>query len=279
MITNKKNLPDTFVKVLERDHHRGADYSASQLTKPVQMVHLEKRYSEQIVEDVTDKIWALFGSAVHSILQKGETENQLVEEFLKEKIGDVTLSGMSDIYENGKISDYKVTSAWSWVFIADKMADFESQLNTYAYLFEKAGFPVENLEIVMILRDWIASKAKHDTSYPDCQVQVIPIRLWTMAERFDYIGGRINLYEAYKDTPDNELPDCTPEERWAKPPKFAVMKKGRKSALKVCDAMEEAEAWMSSNGKGEYVEERKGEEWKRCEYCSVSAFCAQFAKR
>lgn len=279
MITNKKNLPETFVKVLERDCHKSADYSASQLTKPVQMVHLEKRHREEIEEDVTDRIWALFGQAVHAILQKGETENQLVEGYLKETVDGVVLSGMSDLYEDGKISDYKVTSAWSWVFIKDKIPEYESQLNTYAWLFEKAGFPVKALEIVMILRDWIASKAKYDAGYPDCQVQVIQIKLWPMEKREEYIKSRVRLYEKYKDYPDAELPNCTPEDRWAKASTFAVMKSGRKTALKVEDSREAAKEWMKKNFKGEYIEERKGDEWKRCEYCSVSAFCNQFQNR
>ena len=35
--------------------------------------------------------------------------------------------------------------------------------------------------------------------------------------------------------------------------KFAVMKKGKKRALKVCDSEFEAEVWMQANG-GDYIE-------------------------
>lgn len=279
MLTNKYGLPKTFVKALERDSHKGADYSASQLQKPVRMVHLEKRHSLEVTEDVTDRIWMLLGSAVHAVLESGETESQLVEQYMSEDIAGVKLSGMADLYEDGIIYDYKFTSVWSCIYIADKMKEFTSQLNTYAWLFEKTGFPVHGLKIVMILRDWQASKAKYDPNYPDVQIQVIDIPLSDLVNTEDYIVDRINEYELWKDMPDKELPECTASDRWAKLPKYAVMKKGRKSALRVLDTKEAAETWMLHEGKGDSIEERKGEMWKRCDYCSVSAFCNQYQDR
>ena len=280
MMTNKQNLPEPFVNAIDRDFHISADYSASQLTKPPRMVHLEKRHKHEIVEDVADNIWRLFGSTVHSILQQGEAEDHLVEQYLCEEIAGVKLSGMADLYHNHGIYDYKVTSVWSYIFMADKIPEWESQLNTYAWLFNKAGFPVTWLEIVMILRDWQSSKAKYDQNYPDSQVKTVPIKLWPIEKTEEYLKSRIDLYEKFKETSDNLLPECSPQERWAKPPKYAIMKNGRKSAIKLFDQFDSAESAMVEIRKtkpGEfYIEERKGEMWKRCEYCSVSNFCNQF---
>jgi hypothetical protein len=279
MLTNIKGLPNTFVKALSREYHKGADYSASQLTKPVRMVHLEKRHRHEVTEDITERIWSLFGSAVHAVLESGETENQLAESYMVEEIAGVKLSGIADLYEDGIIYDYKTTSAWSYVFRDDKMHDWISQLNTYAWLFNKTGFDVKGLKIVMILRDWQASKAKFDPNYPDCQVQVVDIPLKPLELTELYIKRRIKRYEYYKNTPDNDLPLCTEHDRWAKPPKYATMKKGRKSAVKLFDDLESAESFIADTGKAEYVEERKGELWKRCEYCSGSAFCNQYKEQ
>jgi hypothetical protein len=61
-------------------------------------------------------------------------------------------------------------------------------------------------------------------------------------------------------------PICTPEERWATPTTYAVMKQGKKSALKVAQSQKEAQIWLEANG-GEWVQERPGED-KRCHnYC------------
>ncbi|MEW5724152.1 MAG: hypothetical protein AB1896_13665, partial [Thermodesulfobacteriota bacterium] len=68
----------------------------------------------------------------------------------------------------------------------------------------------------------------------------------------------------------------------------AVMKEGRKSALRVLPTMEEAIAWSVENGLAETVAEeivwKKGHrivtrpgQSIRCEsYCAVSGFCNQF---
>jgi hypothetical protein len=279
VLTNKKGLPETFVTALDRDYHKSADYSASQLLKPARMVHLENRHSSEIVEDVTDKIWALFGSAVHGVLQNGETDNQLVEQYMKSEIDGVTLSGMADLYEDGIIYDYKVTSVWSYIYMEDKLQEWESQLNTYAYLFSKYGFELKGLKIVMILRDWQASKAKFDSNYPDCQVQIVPVNLWPAKKTLQHLKDRIKVYEDTKLLQDNELPECSFKERWGKPPKFAVMKNGRKSAVKVSDSKTAALSLIEAKGNDHYLEIRTGEQWKRCEYCRVSAFCNQYQDR
>ena len=72
------------------------------------------------------------------------------------------------------------------------------------------------------------------------------------------------------------MPACTPEERWAKPDKWAVMKHGRKSAVKVFDSEEEANANI---GLGDYIEYRQGVDTKCEDYCMVNQFCPYWQKR
>jgi hypothetical protein len=275
-LTNKLGLPRTFYNAVARDEHEGADYSASQMTKPGQMVVLENRHGSKVVEDVSERVWSMFGSAVHSILQQGEDRDHLVEQYFKANIGGVSFSGICDLYEDAVVWDYKVTSAWSWVYKEDKMDDFSSQLNIYAWFYRNAGYPVTAAKICMILRDWVASKAKYDQSYPQSQVQVLPIKLMSHAEVQAMIGRRIAYYESLKDVPDEALPECTPEERWAKPPKYAAMKKGVKKASRVMDTKEEIETWIKLNGGKFTIQEREGDMWKRCEYCRVKPFCHQY---
>lgn len=89
--------------------------------------------------------------------------------------------------------------------------------------------------------------------------------LWSREEALRYVQERVRLHRAAlcEDVP----PICTPDERWATPTTYAVMKQGRKSALKVCQSRKEAQEWMRDNG-GEWVQERSGED-KRClNYCS-----------
>jgi hypothetical protein len=52
----------------------------------------------------------------------------------------------------------------------------------------------------------------------------------------------------------SEVPPCTPEERWGRPTRFAVMKQGQKRAVRVFDTREEAEAYVTKAGL--YAEQR-----------------------
>jgi len=278
-LTNTSALPKALFNALSKDSHKHADYSASQLTKPAQALWLESRHDSEITRDVSDMIWMLFGTAVHSIIEKAEHPDQLIEEYMTAVLAGKTISGACDVYDNEVVQDWKTTSVWSYIFLDDdKIHDYESQLNTYAYLFRQQGFRVKALEIIMLFRDWQASKAKYDPKYPQSQIHKLPIKLWTEDEQRDYITARIDYYEGFRDTEDIDLPECTPSERWVKPSTFAVMKTGRKSAVRVLDTESSALSYIESNGldKKHYVEERKADQWKRCEYCNAKDFCNQW---
>ena len=76
---------------------------------------------------------------------------------------------------------------------------------------------------------------------------------------------------------DTEMRSCTSEEMWAKPTKYAVMKKNRKRAIKLHDDIDKATAMAESLGRDHFVETRVGE-LTRCkgDWCGVSAFCTQW---
>lgn len=281
-LTNKYGLPKTFVNAIQRDFHKGADYSASGFTKPIQMVQLEKRHKGEMAEDVMDNIWSLFGTAVHGVLESGEGSEQLVEQYMEEKVGDLTVSGMPDLLEDKILFDYKVTSAWTYVFIADKMWDYTIQTNIYKWFFEKAGFEVEKIKIVLILRDWQATNARRDPAgYPQQQVQLIDVPLYKHGVMQAYIENRIGDFESYNAVEDEFLPECTKKERWGKDSTWAVMKEGVKKASKIVQTEEDGVMWIrnaiDTGKKGKFsVVKREGDMWKRCEYCRVQPFCHQW---
>jgi hypothetical protein len=276
IITNNQGLPRALVEAVKRDTHKGADYSASALTKSPRALWLERRHGDEITKDASEMVWALFGTAVHAVLERADNEHRLTEEYLTAEIAGKTLSGTCDLYDDGIISDWKTTSVWSYIYLdRARMDEYESQLNAYAYLFRKYGFAVDGLQIVMLFRDWQASKAKYDPSYPQSQVKVVPVELWDEMRQVNYLIKRITMYEGWSETPDDELPLCSADYRWAKTGKWAVMKEGRKSAIKLYDAEAEALNASASDSKL-YVQERPGEQWKRCEYCNGRDFCNQY---
>jgi len=276
IITNRQNLPQTLVNAINSHEHKSdADISASQLLKSPRAFWLGIRHNAEIEQDVSSMIWALFGTAVHGIAEMGESKNSLAEEyFSKVQVGNFSVSGTADLYEDGIIYDWKTVAVWSLIFLDDaKLAEYISQLNAYAYFFRRANMKVKGLKIVMIMRDWQKSKADFDCKYPSSQVKVLDIPLFTQEQTEQYLKTRIDYLMSFKDVPDDELPLCTRVYRWPKPSKWALMKTGRKSAVKLFDKKEEAESQVTDEKY--YIEERKGDEWKRCEYCSAWKFCNQ----
>ena len=281
-MTNKYNLPKALVRAIELDTHRaGGDFSTTQLLKNPREFWLTARHSEEIEEDAISKLWALFGTASHMVAERGETQDSLVEEYFKIEFNGLRLTGSADVYEDEIVWDYKTLSVWSILLLDDqKKAQFIGQLNTYAYALIRQGLSVKGLRILALLRDWTSSKAKFDQSYPDYQAQVIEIPLLTEQQQLKYIFSRIERLMKYKDTPDDELPECTEVYRWAKGGAFKVYKGTNKSAVRGganLSSREDAEKFITTlDSKFKYrIEEKKGDLFKRCEYCSARKFCNQ----
>ena len=153
-------------------------------------------------------------------------------------------------------------------------AKYRFQLLVYGLLLRKNGFPCKHGRIIQIFRDWSRTKAKFDKSYPQMPVNTIEYRFTDkdFEEIEEEIKKRLANINQYKDVPDDEIPVCSKENRWATDDKFAVMKRGRKSALRVLNSRDEAELWMQYN-KGDYIEERPAESKKCMDYCSCCEFC------
>lgn len=275
-LTNHYNLPDTFFQaVLNDKYSRGdAHYSATDLIRPPRITILSRRYWDEIEEDVSERIWALLGKAVHAILEAAQPDNAFTEERLYSRVAGRTISGASDLYHDGVVSDYKVTSIWTKIF-GSRSEEWTQQLNVYAYLFRQLGFPVNELRIICIYRDWSANKAVQNHRLPQLPVEVIPVPLWSTEEQERFIRERVELLKAAEYLPDAKLSPCSPDEMWEKPTTYAVMKPKRKSALKVCETEIQASMYVKDNPNS-FIEVRLGERTRCEQYCSVSRFCNLF---
>lgn len=273
-ITNKKNLPEPFVSVVKKRMFKPTNYSASMLSRSAREVWLTRRYYDRIEKDVADELWALFGTAVHYILEKGSSSMDLSEEYLSVELDGVKVTGYSDYYRDAKVTDYKTTTVWK--IVHQDFGDWGAQLNVYAYLYRQYGFPVDQIEVCAILKDWSRRKAMTDKTYPQLQVDLVQLPLWTEEQQEWWIRRRIAYFERYKYTPDANLPFCTEEEKWQGPTKYAVMKKGRKSAVKLHEDPAEADAMIAEKGAGHYLEIRPSEPTKCLYYCDARPFCSQF---
>ena len=295
--TNASNLPLAIERAVSNDPYdsSGSDISTTRLIAPPRIRVLEKRNYDLLEEDVSDRIFSLLGQSVHHIIERAKTRKELSEKRLfykDEKITNGwTLSGAFDLLNReGHLTDFKVTSAWQVVHaLKDGKPDWENQLNVLDFLCRKnpnelinykTKIKVKRLSVMAILRDWSLFQTMKSDNYPKKQVAMIPIRRWTEEEQDNYVRERIKIHQNAEKV--SKLPLCTATERWRKEDQFAVMKSGRKSALRLLDTRQLALDYLKSQnmveGVGCSIVERKGEDVRCQHYCKVNQFCDYFMK-
>ena len=138
----------------------------------------------------------------------------------------------------------------------------------------KCVVEVKKCEFIALLKDHSKSKAKTDSSYPQLPTFIYKFDVTEadLAESEKFIFSKVAEFEEAEKIADAELKPCTNEERWATEDKWAVMKNGRKTALKVCSSKKEAQEYIANNG-GDTIEFRAGESKKCADYCSCKDFC------
>lgn len=278
-ISNVFNLPEPFVAAVTADeYHRGedVDYTTTELIKPVRIHALFLRHADQIVEDASELVWRLSGQAKHVILERIAKQNPdryVVEKRLYADIGGKRIAGQLDLYdrETKTLYDYKETSVWK--FMVGDTKDWETQSNINALLCRRNGYEVVALENIAFLKDWKKRESFRKHDYPQCPVHRSKLSLWPDVKAADFIKARIGEHELAAAASDNELPLCTREERWAKPHQWAVMKRGRKTAIKLFFNEDEAGGYATQLGENHFVEERPSENTRCLMFCPCVPFC------
>lgn len=291
-ITNKYNLPAPLVKAVSLTHHKSDDdpnsIRVSQVIMPVQIRALLKRHEDEIEEDAADRIFSLLGTLLHDNLEQNAKDllNCTTEEALSTEILGWKVTGHYDLaeaeltLEGETLTDWKLTSIYA-MKDKDLKPEWDAQVNIYAELIRLAGKTVSKAQIVAIGRDWSKRRAERESDYPQRQVIIKPVALWSSETVHTFLETRVALHQ--KADRENLWPACTPDERWARPDIWAIYKKGNKRATKLCYSESEAARWLDNNIANDHlhyyhVEHRPGESI-RCEsYCPVSKFCGQWAK-
>ena len=280
-VTNKLGLPQAIVDAVSVErHNQKGSYSATTLLKSETETLLTNRHFDEIEVDASDSVWQIWGTAVHSIFEK-QKDNSFKEEFFSVKVSNSTVTGRVDNYdlENEILADFKTCAVWKIIY--NDFDDWYKQGMIYSWLMKQNGLNVKKCKFIALIKDHSKSKAMIDASYPQSPIYVYEFDVTenALSEIEVFIKDKIAKLEENENTPDNELKGCNKEERWATDPKFAVMKQGRKSAIKLFDSKEEAEKNMSALG-GTYIEERKGED-KKCDngYCNVCKWCPYFQNK
>lgn len=264
------------MKAVQADtYSRGAsDYSVTQLLKPPRVVALEALHREELVDDVSDRIWSLYGQVVHTILERANMADLSEKRFFADFSGKIVSAQVDTLSLARKtLTDWKFTTVWKFLPGKPVDADWTAQLNMQLEILRRNDLDAERLQIVGLLRDWSKSQASRESTYPQKGVITQPIEIWERERTVAFIEHRISLLQQAM----NELPLCTPEERWAKQDIWAVMKGQKAIRMGLCFSEKKAEELQAANP-GTRIEFRPGQS-PRCEsYCSVSEWCTQYQK-
>lgn len=278
-LTNLHQLPDSIVRAITQTGYDGRtndlyNISASDLISPLRKSLLEFRHDNEIIEDVSDNIWILFGNCIHYILGK-QDEESIIERRFEAFINDFTVTGKPDNYspKTKTLIDYKVTSTYTLIYSPNGKQDWVEQMNVYVWLLRKNGYEVDECKIVAILRDWQERESELKLDYPKVAIQQIHIPIWTKEKQEKFIWDKLDQRKIHMSLPDDKLPVCTPEERWATPTTWAFLKTvDSAKATRVLKTEEEANVFAKANPELMMVV-RPGED-RRCQkYCSVNQFC------
>jgi len=230
---------------------------------------------------------ALVGTAVHAALAEAARHADppciLIEERMEATVtveGCLwTVSGQLDVLEHDlTLIDWKNTSAYQVSDGRKGKSEWETQLNVLSWLLVRNGYQrPKRLLNWGIFGDWsrkIAARSEND--YPEDDECPVEAAHWSYEEQTDYVQARLRLHEAAR----HSLPDCTPEERWAKDAGWAVLASSKAPrAAAVYDNRETAERYLREvrGGKG-VLEYRPGTSNRCASFCIVSAFCEQWKK-
>lgn len=281
ILTNKLNLPQAFVNAVSNVRHN--DYktlSATTLLKGNKEIILTHRHFDEITQDVSDLVWASFGSAFHLFMENQE-DDSFKEEKFEVSLFDWKITGKVDRYDlkNETIEDWKTTSVWK--IIKKEFTEWRIQGLIYAWLMKQNGLNVRHIRFVALLKDHSKTEARRSSSYPQDPVYIYEydVNEDELKKTEEFIKAKLSNFIKITKYEDDVIPECSPEERWVTPVTYAVMKDGRKKALKVFESEDEAQKFIDEQEKDKdklSIEERKGLDKKCMEYCPCAQFCSYY---
>jgi len=296
-VTNKKQLPGPLVRAIEKvvnQYNAGDSFiTATGLIEPARIGALKAIHRDEMSEDALDLLYSVQGTSMHTIMETAgrelEDEGYIVEKRYYTEVMGKLISAQIDLFHQGQglLQDYKITSVYS---VRDgAKEEYVKQLNIGAYILRQNGFEVKQLQIVAILRDWSKLERAREVAdcaakgytprYPEHQVAVLDVPLVSDDEVLDYIKERLAAHIDARTSAPTALPECTEEERWAKPDVYAVTKKGQKKAYRLFESDAAAKMCiqaMDVKQRDEYVVVfRRGESTRCKSYCPVAKWCSQ----
>jgi len=313
MLTNSGNISLPIAVWLASDDYdlspRPNVISATGLLKPLKSIVLTQRIREANLEgdtDLQDLVPSRLGTAIHAAVEHSwlhhlsmaltamgipehaqklvrvnptlpvdpNNHNIFIEQRAEREIDGFIVSGKYDFVENGRVKDVKSTGTYNWVHGGND-SKYAMQGSIYKWL-NPAVITDDVMDVEFVFTDWKAISAKTDKSYPANRVMTRTLPLKSEFETEAFITNKISQLKTYHNKPESEIPDCTPDELWQRPAKWAYYKNpmALKRATKVFDTQAEAVSRQVADKSVGIIQHRPGEV-KFCIYCPARPICKQ----
>lgn len=185
-----------------------------------------------------------------------------------------TISGKFDFVADDGLTDFKSTSTFT----------YEKQTNVDKYKVQGSIYKLihsdiikkDYLTIMYWFTDWSQNKALSSPKYPQAPILPQKINLMTSDETTRYIRSFIKQLEEHENTPEEDLPLCTPKELWQDLPTYKYYRDPTKRtrSTKNFDSFYEAQQYFISDGSRGLVVESQAMA-RACAYCPAASVCSQ----
>ena len=316
-ISNNANIPLALAVWAvndDYDYQPDPDYfSVTSLLKPIKQIVLSRRVPPELeTADVEDYVASALGSSIHAGIEKAWKENYkknlkalgysdslinrvkinpepeelqpdtipiYMEQRHFKKFRGFTIGGKYDLVAEGILHDNKSTSAYTYVF-GGKDEDYKLQGSFYRWLCPDK-ITEDFIRINFIFTDWQKTQAKRDENYPQHRLISKDIPLYSLEETEQIITGKLELIRKYRNSPEEDIPECTDEDLWRSPTKYKYYSNPEKTdgrSTKNFDSLEEAHNYLRNEKFGKGIIITVPGEVKRCLYCSAAPICKQRLK-
>ena len=301
-ITNKLGMNPTLFEIIKKlynSYDKVGWRSVTGLLKPVQMSVLEERHWKDLTVDVSELTWLWFGTLGHAVAEANPDVHAISEQrFIYQHLTGKGISFKPDImtrdpdsFNEFILEDFKFTSVYALKdAIKGKLKEeWIKQLNLYKFMLGELHYTVNKMKLNIIARDHRGFEALQQYDYPKNPIGTFIVPDWGREKAMQFLDERVAIYIEHENTPDDELPECSTEERWSEPTQYCVCKKeAKRTAVGNLVALPKAK-FLSVEKAQEFLDARKDKDLlcidtrvgmsRRCEmYCPVRHVCKQFHK-
>lgn len=295
-------MKELITKILTDDSYvKRSTLSVTDINRGIKEIILSERYTDEIKRFILNnnqarqsKIFSIMGKAWDMYITKlcerdpdYMVHTTLIMPYIF-KGKEYTISGEIDLFyiPTNTLIDNKLVSTSKYEALVSKSnAEYTRQLNGYVWLLKEGyrllednvremiplNLDTSNIELVVALRDWNKFSGRWDSinTLKSDMNHIDLIRNSYTRKLLEYIQ--------YQDAKDDEIPPCSPEERWETATTYPVFKLGSKAPRPMprtanFTTRQQALDYIAQHKDKDklYVGNREGGS-KKCSFCTIGA--------